>query len=69
MLNVKKEVYYSLNDVGSTIWRKISEPCSMDELINKLTSTYEVPAERCREDIEPFLIELVEAGVIELSDD
>jgi DNA-directed RNA polymerase delta subunit len=69
MLNVKKEAYYCLNEVGSAIWRELEEPHSFQELINQIREVFEVEEDECRKDVEPFLIELVEAGVIELIND
>jgi len=64
MLNVKKEAYYTLNDVGSTIWKEIENPCKLEDLIHTLTEAYEVTVEKCREEIIPFLNELLEAGIV-----
>lgn len=69
MLNLKKEAYYSLNEVGSVIWTELSDPCTLEDLIKRLIEKYEISASRCSEDIEPFLNELVELGVIEILDE
>ena len=64
MLNVKKEAYYTLNNVGSTIWKEIEHPLKLEDLIHILTESYEVTHEKCRDEIIPFLNELVEAGIV-----
>lgn len=64
MLNVKKEAYYTLNDVGSSIWREIERPRTLKELTSCLTDEYEVSYENCRDEIIPFLNELLEAGIV-----
>jgi hypothetical protein len=64
MLNIKKEAYYTLNDVGSAIWKEIEHPRKFEELICILTKVYEVTHEKCREDLTPFLNELIDAGVV-----
>lgn len=69
MLNVKKEAYYSLNETGSLIWKESENKISFDALVEKLTDIFEVPAEQCRKEVEPFLHELVTAGVILLSNE
>ena len=69
MLNVKKESYYCLNDVGSAIWNELEEPCTYSGLISKIREEFEVDEEQCRKDVEPFLAELVEAGVIQLENE
>ncbi len=64
MLNVKKEAYYTLNNVGSTIWKEIERPLKLEDLIHILTESYEVTYEKCRDEMIPFLNELVEAGIV-----
>ena len=56
MLNVKKEAYYTLNDVGSAIWKEIEHPRNLEDLIHVLIEAYEVKVEKCREEIIPFLM-------------
>ena len=64
MLNVKKEAYYTLNDVGSAIWKEIEYPCKLEDLIHILTEAYDVSAKKCRDEMIPFLNELLEAGIV-----
>ncbi len=64
MLNVKKEAYFTLNDVGSSIWKEIEHPRKMEDLIHILTEAYDVTAEKCRDEMIPFLNELLEAGIV-----
>jgi len=69
MLDINNETYYSLDDVGSSIWRELAEPCKIEQLIDKLVNSYEVTHSQCREDIEPFIDELISAGVIKIIND
>ena len=69
MLDVSNETYYSLDDVGSSIWRELESTCNIGQLIDKLVNTYEVTDSQCKNDIEPFIEELVFAGVIKIIDD
>lgn len=69
MLNVKKEAYYWLNDVGSAIWKEIEQPCTFGELISRLESAFDVARDECIKDVEPFLRELVQSGVVELDNE
>lgn len=63
-MNVKKEAYFSLNDVGSSIWKEIEHPRALEDIISSLTDEYEVSYERCRDEVLPFLNELIEAGIV-----
>ena len=69
MLNVKKEAYYTLNEVGSAIWKEIESPRKLEDLIIFLTEAYEVTYEKCRDEMIPFLNELREAGVVIINND
>lgn len=64
MLNVRKEAYYTLNEVGSAIWKEIESPRKLEDIILFLTEAYEVTYENCRDEMIPFLNELLEAGVV-----
>ena len=69
MLNVKKEAYFALNDVGSSIWKEIEHPRALEDIISCLTDEYEVSFERCRDEILPFLNELLETGIVILKNE
>lgn len=69
MLSVKKESYFSLNEVGSLIWKEVADPCTMDDLVHRLMKAYEVTAEQCRKEMEPFLHQLVDADIIILTNE
>lgn len=64
MLNVKKEAYYTLNDMGSAVWEEIANPRKLEDLIRTFTEGYEVTFEKCRDEMIPFLSELHEAGIV-----
>ena len=64
MLNVKKEAYFTLNDVGSSIWKEIEHPRALEDIISYLTDEYEVSYEKCRDEIIPFLNELLQSGIV-----
>lgn len=55
MMDIMSGKYYNLGEVGGRIWELLEEPSSVSALVEKLTAEYDVSAERCRADIEPFL--------------
>lgn len=64
MMDIMSGKYYNLGEVGGRIWELLEEPTSVSALVAKLTSEYDVTAERCRADIEPFLAKLLEQGLL-----
>lgn len=61
--------YHALDRVGARVWALLEAPQTDAALISTLTSEFEVDAERCRADLDPFLTRMVEIGVLEASAD
>ena len=65
MMDIMSGKYYNLGEVGGRIWELLEEPTTVAALVQKLTAEYNVSAERCRADIQPFLSKLLERGLLE----
>jgi hypothetical protein len=55
---------YTLNEVGTAIWEYIDSLASFKQLVEKLTSEYEVGAVEAESDVVAFLDSLETAGLI-----
>jgi hypothetical protein len=57
----------TLNQVGSLVWRALgSERVSVDQLVDAVTSTFvDAPVDRVRADVQAFLDQLVEDGLVD----
>jgi hypothetical protein len=55
---------YTLNEVGTTIWEALAEPKAIDDLVALVTREYDVTPERAREDIDAYLADLTELGLV-----
>lgn len=64
MLNIENGKYYNLGELGGAIWELIKEPISIDSLIMKLLSEYEVEKIECEKHVISFLKELYSEGLI-----
>ena len=64
MLNIENGKYYNLGELGGAIWELIKEPISIDSLIMKLLSEYEVEKRECEKHVISFLKELYSEGLI-----
>jgi hypothetical protein len=55
---------YTLNDVGATIWNLIDGTRTADDIALAVVEAFEVEPEQARRDVEEFLAQLTEAGMI-----
>ena len=56
--------YFSLEGVGSTLWRALQEPRSFDELLATVLESYDVGVETAEHDVRALLGNLEEAGLV-----
>ncbi len=68
ILNAEKHLYFAVNRVGARIWRLLEEPQSLESLVKTLTSEFDVPATKCRREIEAFLGQLIDRQMVERRD-
>lgn len=66
LLNLKSNVYYSLNGVGAFIWELIQEPRPIVDIRGAVLARYHVDAERCEADVDALLKGLAENGLARL---
>jgi PHD/YefM family antitoxin component YafN of YafNO toxin-antitoxin module len=52
-LNTKR--YYQLNETAMLVWRSLENKESLQEIINKLTSVYDVKQEHAAQSVEKLL--------------
>ena len=67
MMNLDKGEYFMMNEVGSRIWEKISEPINVKDIINTLRNEYEVDEETCKDTVIEFLGRLDNADLISIN--
>lgn len=69
ILDTAEGVYFGVEGVGAWIWGRIQEPVRVDDLHADLMDRYDVAPDRCRQDLEAFLEEMVDRGLAEVSDE
>ncbi len=69
LLNIKSGVYYGLDPVGTRIWSLLQEPRQVSEIRDTLLAQYDVSPERLEHDLIALLGKLVDAGLVECSDE
>lgn len=64
MMDIETGKYYNLGESGGRIWELLESPMSLDILLDALTKEYSVTIEQCEKDTVPFLVSLVERGLL-----
>jgi len=59
VMSVRTGSYFDLNQVGTEIWRMLSEPRSVSEIFDSLCLLHDVDAKTVCRDVMPFLQTLV----------
>ncbi|TRC95789.1 PqqD family protein [Mesorhizobium sp. WSM4303] len=69
LLDMRSNIYYSLNSVGAYIWELIQEPKPIVEIRSAVLERYNVEPERCKADVNGLLKGLADAGLARLHDE
>ena len=64
VLNVQTEQYYGLDAVGTRMWAVLSVSDSIESAFGTLLREYNVGPDRLRADLERFVAELVDHGLL-----
>lgn len=66
VLNVSRGRYYGLNGVAAAIWEMLQEPIELPAVLELLEERYaSIPSVGIRRQVEEFLGELLELGLID----
>jgi len=65
LLSLDEGFYYGLDELGTRVWNFINEDLELDQMVDRIVEEYEVEPGQAREDIEKFLAELEESGLIQ----
>ncbi len=66
LLNIETETYFGLDDVGTRMWRQLTESPSIQLAYDALLSEYDVTPETLKKDLESLLEALLEKGLIDV---
>lgn len=67
ILNMANGTYYSLDRLGTVIWKFIQNPQPVAEIYAELIQRFDVEPERCRAELMEFLWNLEQNGLIHVS--
>jgi len=69
MMDIEKGQYYSLNTVGSSIWKRIEDPIVVADICDQLMTEFEVSKQQCQEEVLTYLARLLELGIVKIVDE
>ncbi|MDQ6942132.1 MAG: PqqD family peptide modification chaperone [Candidatus Eremiobacteraeota bacterium] len=67
MMSIAHGRYWSLDDVGSDIWRRIEPPCSFDGLVDALAAEYAADRATIAADVQALLERMRAEDVVRLT--
>jgi hypothetical protein len=67
MMSLENNSYYGLNPVATRIWELLSEPKSLENIVDELTSEYDITPEQCKNEVIVFLEEMINKKTINIA--
>ncbi len=64
MLSMERGDYYGVSGIGPFIWKLLETPKTVTELVAFICDEYEVDVDRARADVETFLSQLSDGGMV-----
>ena len=68
MVSVATGSYYGLSDVAREIWDAIGRPKRISDLVDHLTTSYQIDSFLCEEQTLSFLEALLDEGLLQVKD-
>ena len=68
LLNLDSECYHGLDDIGSRMWQALSQSENIQGAYESLLLEYEVDGATLQKDLEAFIENMVERGLLEVID-
>jgi len=66
LLNLNNGNYFSLNEVGLTIWEEVAENKAIDKVASTIAKKYAVSSKQALSDVLSFMDQLLKQGLVEL---
>jgi hypothetical protein len=68
VLNLETEKYFGLDEVGTRMWTLLTEAGNIQSAYDRLVAEYDVEPAQLRADMEKLISELVEHGLLTVSE-
>ena len=60
LMHLDTAAYFGMDKTTTHIWELLEDRMSLDQLVGKLTTLYDVDAETCKSDILPVVQDMIE---------
>jgi len=67
MMSIERGCYFSANDVGLDIWRRLDPPCSFADLIDGLAADYDATKATIVEDVRALLNRMLTEDIVRVA--
>jgi len=64
LLSLDEGTYYGLDELGTRIWKLINQDLDSEQVVAAIVEEYEVDTEQARNDLDAFLSDLEQSGLI-----
>jgi Coenzyme PQQ synthesis protein D (PqqD) len=64
LLDTRQGTCYGTNTVGSRIWQQLTEGSSVDQIVEQLHADFEVPKTQLHSDVNEFIAQLRDKGLL-----
>lgn len=64
IVNPEENETHSIEDIGAFIWNRIDGKNNLDTILDEILGEYEVAASTAAQDLQAFISQLMEAGLI-----
>lgn len=64
MMSIDHGEYYGVGGVGPRIWELLEQPITVEAITAIICDEFDVEADRCREDMHGFALQLLEMGLV-----
>jgi hypothetical protein len=65
ILDLQADKYFGLDDVGTEVWRAVTNGSTVQEGIDSMAALYDVEYDRLRKDVVALLVRLRTLGLLE----
>ena len=69
LINLATGVYYTIETIGSSIWKLVAKQYSVSEIATALSDGFEVSVEQARHDLGVLVAQLVQEELVTVSED
>ena len=67
LLDLRSQRYYGLDAIGTKLWHLISDKGEIESVVHVMLEEYDVEEARLRRDLDAFLRQLAEVGLVEIA--